>query len=322
MTDPTTEATPDSTPGATPDSTPGATPDPTTGATSDSTPGATPHLETEATPHPAFDPMAVRLVRFQRPTTALPYLAGADETRVAALFGLDAPAYRALLDDFERQTRQAAETLLARTDFADAVDRLPLNDSPHIVAIGESTTADRLSWFEILRHAVTLRRPADAVRFTNLAVSGCTTTQALSYTPALAFQRPDMVLCMLGGNDAQHPAPGAPTQVGLPETQRNLALLHDLARQRGPVRWTWLTPSAVDESRVAEYPHFRRAGISWANKDIDEIAEYLLDRPEPTVDTRFDASAEGLYLDDGVHLDIAGQCEVVTAVVHAMAGAA
>ncbi|MEU7898235.1 SGNH/GDSL hydrolase family protein [Nonomuraea sp. NPDC049152] len=271
---------------------------------------------------PTIDPMTERLVRFQRPGTALPYLAGADEARVAALFGLDAAAYRALLDGFERQVLQAAETLLARPDFADAVDRLPLEDAPHVVALGESTTADRLSWFEILRHAVTLRRPAEAVRFTNLAVSGSTSTQALRQVPALAFQRPDLVLCMLGANDAEHPAPGAPTLVGLPETQRNLALLHDLARQRGPVRWTWLTPSAVDEPRVAEYPHFRRAGIAWANKDIDAIAEYLLDRPEPTVDTRFDTSAEDRYLDDGVHLAIAGQCEVAAAVVHAMAGAA
>ncbi|MFF4196825.1 SGNH/GDSL hydrolase family protein [Nonomuraea sp. NPDC001831] len=272
------------------------------------------------------DPMTERLVRFQRPD-ALPYLIGADEARLAALFGLDAGAYRALLDGFDRQTRQAAETLLARPGLADAVDRLPLRpegdrDAFHVVALGESTTADRLSWFEILHRLVALRRPGDAVRFTNLAISGSTTTQALTQLPALGFQRPDLVLCMIGANDAQHLAPDAPTLVSAAETERNLAMLHDLAQQRGPVRWVWLTPSPFDEPRAAAYPHFRRAGITWAGKDVDATADHLLGRPEPVVDTRLAVREEHHFLDDGVHLSIEGQREIAEAVVRALAGAA
>ncbi|MEU1725150.1 SGNH/GDSL hydrolase family protein [Nonomuraea sp. NPDC005692] len=278
---------------------------------------------------PMIDPMTVRLVRSQRPGS-LPYLIGADEARVAALFGLDAGAYRALLDDFDRQTRQAAETLLARPGLADAVDRLPLHpedardarDAFHVVAVGESTTADRLSWFEILRQLVALRRPGDAVRFTNLAISGSTTTQALTQLPALGFQRPDLVLCMIGANDAQHLAPDAPTLVSAAETERNLAMLHDLAQQRGPARWVWLTPSPFDEPRAAAYPHFRRAGITWANKDVDATADHLLSRPEPTVDTRLAVREDHHFVDDGVHLSIEGQSEIAEAVVRALAGAA
>ncbi|MEU8325774.1 SGNH/GDSL hydrolase family protein [Nonomuraea sp. NPDC048881] len=275
------------------------------------------------------DPMTERLVRFQRPG-ALPYLIGADEARLAALFGLDADAYRALLDAFDHQTRQAAETLLARPGLADAVDRLPLRpedardsrDAFHVVALGESTTADRLSWFEILRQLVALRRPGDAVRFTNLAISGSTTTQALTQLPALGFQRPDLVLCMIGANDAQHLAPDAPTLVSAAETERNLAMLHDLAQQRGAVRWVWLTPSPFDEPRAAAYPHFRRAGITWAGKDVDATADHLLGRPEPTVDTRLAVREDHHFLDDGVHLSIEGQREIAEAVVRALAGAA
>lgn len=267
--------------------------------------------------------MIERLVRFQRPETALPYLADADDARLAALFGLDADAYRALLDGFDIEAGKAAEALLARPGLAAAVDRLPWTSSDgdfHVVAVGESTTADRLSWFEILRHAVAPRRPA--VRFTNLAVSGSTTTEAIGRLPALAFQRPDLVLCMIGGNDARRPAAGAPTLVGLPETVRNLALLHDLTRRQTGAGWTWLTPSAVDEPRVAAYPHFARAGLSWANKDIDVIADHLLERSEPAVDTRTAAHAGHHYLDDGVHLSVEGQREVAAAVIGALAGAA
>ncbi|MER6582761.1 SGNH/GDSL hydrolase family protein [Nonomuraea sp. NPDC001023] len=275
------------------------------------------------------DPMTERLVRFQRPG-ALPYLIGADEARLAALFGLDAGAYRALLDAFDHQTRQAAETLLARPGLADAVDRLPLHpedardsrDAFHVVALGESTTADRLSWFEILRQVVALRRPGDAVRFTNLAITGSTTTQAITQLPALGFQRPDLVLCMIGANDAQHLAPDAPTLVSAAETERNLAMLHDLAQQRGAVRWVWLTPSPFDEPRAAAYPHFRRAGITWAGKDVDATADHLLGRPEPTVDTRLAVREDHHFLDDGVHLSIEGQREIAEAVIRALAGAA
>ncbi|MEU5869414.1 SGNH/GDSL hydrolase family protein [Nonomuraea sp. NPDC047529] len=276
-----------------------------------------------------IDPMTERLVRFQRPG-ALPYLIGADEARVAALFGLDADAYRSLLDGFDRQARQAAATLLARPGLADAVDRLPLHaegadgprDAFHVVAIGESTTADRLSWFEILGRLVALCRPGDAVRFTNLAITGSTTTQALTQLPALGFQRPDLVLCMIGANDAQHLAPGAPTLVSAAETERNLAMLHDLAQERGPVRWVWLTPSPVDEPRAAAYTHFRRAGISWAAKDLDVTSDHLLGRPELTVDTRLAVSEDHHFLDDGVHLSIEGQREITAAVVRALAGVA
>ncbi|MFI6921205.1 SGNH/GDSL hydrolase family protein [Nonomuraea spiralis] len=270
-----------------------------------------------------IDPMTERLVRFQRPG-ALPYLIGADETRLAALFGLDAAAYRTLLDGFDQQTRQAAETLLTRPGLADAVDRLPLHgqDAFHVAAVGESTTADRLSWFEILRHLVALRRPGDAVRFTNLAISGSTTTQALTQLPMLGFQRPDLVLCMIGGNDSQHLAPDAPTLVSAPETERNLAMLHDLAQRRGPARWVWLTPSPIDEARAGDYQHFRRAGITWAGKDVDTIADHLLNRPELTVDTRTAITADHHFLDDGVHLSIEGHREITAAVVHALAGAA
>jgi acyl-CoA thioesterase-1 len=255
-----------------------------------------------------------RLVRFQRPEKALGYLGPLEESRIAALFGLSPGEYLGLCRGFEDQVRDVAKDLLARPGFAEAVDRLPFAGGQHIVALGESTTADRLSWFEILRQLLALRRPEERIKLTNLAVSGCTTTQALTQLPGLAFHRPDWVLCMLGVNDAQRPASGGPSLVSLTETERNLLALRDLAG----VRWTWLTPSTVDEKRAGEYPHFRRAGISWANKDINPISDFLRAQPDLTVEPRLDISRAGLRLDDGVHLSIEGQQEVVAAVVQAM----
>ncbi|MFF8381210.1 SGNH/GDSL hydrolase family protein [Streptomyces sp. NPDC015661] len=254
-----------------------------------------------------------KLVRFQQPEKILRYLGELPDTRLADLFGLDPEAYRKLLRDFDERTRDTAAELLKDPGFAERADRLPFRPGQRIVALGESSTADRLSWFAILRHLL-----PDGVELVNLAVSGSTTTQALAQLPQLAFLRPDWILCMLGANDAQRLGRGeqaAGTRlVSAAETERNLLALRELA---GVPRWIWLTPNSVDEARVEAYPHFRRAGIGWTNEDLDHVADFLLTRPEPTVDTR--RATAGLHLDDGVHLTLEGQRAVAVALVEAIA---
>ncbi|MEU0399945.1 SGNH/GDSL hydrolase family protein [Streptomyces sp. NPDC006197] len=259
-----------------------------------------------------------KLVRFQQPEKTLRYLGELPDTRLAELFGLDTETYRTLLRGLDEQTRDTAAELLEDPAFAAHADRLPFRPGQRVVALGESTTADRLSWFSILRHLL-----PDGVELVNLAVSGSTTTQALAQLPRLGFLRPDWILCMLGANDAQRLGRGAGAAgtrlVSEAETERNLLALRDLAGGglAGPDRWIWLTPSAVDQERADAYPHFRRAGIGWASEDVDGVADFLLGRPELTVDTR--RVTAGLHLDDGVHLTLDGQRAVAVALVDALA---
>ncbi|MFI9210713.1 SGNH/GDSL hydrolase family protein [Streptomyces sp. NPDC053253] len=281
--------------------------------------------------------MLEKLVRFQQPEKTLRYLGELPEARLADLFGLDTDAYRALLRDFDDQARATAAELLKDSGFADLADRLPFRPGQRIVALGESTTADRLSWFSILRHLL-----PDGVVLVNLAVSGLTTTQALAQLPQLSFLRPDWVLCMLGANDTQRLGRGAGSPgtrlVSEAETARNLLALRELggtdalgdlggptgpgthAVLRGQDRWIWLTPSSVDQERADAYPHFRRAGIGWTREDIDGVADFLLGLPDLTVDTR--QATAGLHLDDGIHLTLDGQRAVAVALVEALAKAA
>ncbi|MFE0651605.1 SGNH/GDSL hydrolase family protein [Streptomyces sp. NPDC059534] len=259
-----------------------------------------------------------KLVRFQQPEKVLRYLGELPETRLAGLFGLDTDDYRALLRDFDEQARSTAAELLKDSGFADRADRLPFRPGQRIVALGESTTADRLSWFSILRHLL-----PDGVELVNLAVSGLTTTQALTQLSSLNFLRPDWVLCMLGANDTQRLGRGAGTPgtrlVSEAETARNLLALREIGGQAlsGENRWIWLTPSSVDQERADAYPHFQRAGIGWSGEDVDGVADFLLGRPEPAVDTR--RATAGLHLDDGIHLTLDGQRAVVTALVDTLA---
>ncbi|MGT2532378.1 SGNH/GDSL hydrolase family protein [Streptomyces nojiriensis] len=258
---------------------------------------------------PAHDP-AERMFRFHQPEKVLRYLGPApDEDVLGALFGLDPAAYRTRLDRFDERNRAAAAAVAAAPGAAARLAGLPFRPGEHVVAVGESTTADRLSWFEILRHLL-----PEGVRLTNLAVSGSTTTQALANLPLLAFQRPDWVLCMLGANDVQR-LDGVPL-VAAAETRRTLRALRDLTVRRTGARWVWLTPTGVDPGRVAEYAHFRRAGLDWAGADLDAVAELLLAEPEVTVDTR--AAAHGHWEEDGVHLTPDGQQHVAAAVLAAL----
>ncbi|WP_157124401.1 SGNH/GDSL hydrolase family protein [Nocardia pseudovaccinii] len=263
-----------------------------------------------------------KLIRFQRPERVLPYLDELDDIRIASLFGLDPAEYKRLRAGFDAQVHTAATELLANPEVADAVDRLPFEPGQHVVAIGGSTTADRLSWFEIMRALLAIRRP-DGIRLSNLAVSGCTTTQALAALSTLTSQRPDWVLCHLGANDAKRLGGiDGPRLVSLLETNRNLLLLHDSAMRDIDARWIWLTPAAVDEAKAAAVPHFQRAGIAWRTSDMADAAGLLADQPEPIVDvfaiTTPDSGFDG-HLDDGVHLTGFGQQEISAAVVVTLA---
>ncbi|AZM92789.1 SGNH/GDSL hydrolase family protein [Streptomyces sp. W1SF4] len=259
--------------------------------------------------HTAPDP-AERMLRFHQPERVLRHLGPTpDEGALAALFGLDRTGYHTRLAGFEQRNRSAATALAADPGATALRAGLPFRPGQHVVAVGESTTADRLSWFEILRHLL-----PEGVRCTNAAVSGSTTTQALANLPQLAFHQPDWVLCMLGANDAQR-LDGVPL-VAPAETHRTLLALRDVAVRRTGARWIWLTPPGVDPGRVAQYVHFQRAGLTWAGTDLDTVAEFLLAQPETTIDTR--AAAQGHLEEDGLHLTPAGQQRIAATVLEVL----
>ncbi|WP_030752212.1 GDSL-type esterase/lipase family protein [Streptomyces griseus] len=271
----------------------------------------------------AHDPaLTGKLVRFQQPEKNLPYLGDLPEDTVAGLFGLAPDAYRELLRDLDGQARRAAADLLADPEFAALAARLPFRPGERVAVLGESTTADRLSWRAILGHLL-----PDTVTLVDLAVSGLTTSQALTHLPRLGFLRPDRVLCMLGANDAQRLArtpehPDGVPLVGRAETERNLRALRTHSGITDPERWIWLTPSAMDHERADAYPHFRRAGIGWLREDVDAVADLVLALPGTAVDTRKatrpTASGPDLHTDDGVHLSPAGQRALTEAVVRGL----
>lgn len=267
-------------------------------------------------------PLVTKLVRFERPERSHPYAWNLDDATRAAILGTDAEGYAAALADLERQRTDAVAALAARPVVQRALDRMPFAAGERLLAIGESTTADRLSWFEVLAALFAAERPELGVRFDNAAVSGATTTETLGRLLALRRHPADRVFCMLGANDARRFGADGPRLVSAEETTRNLRVLRTDAAFAGAA-WTWVVPTAVDEAAVAAFPYFGGAGLAWTNRDVRETAAAiggLAASGDLVVDPA--EAPDGIALgDDGVHPDPAGQLALAELVLLRLAGA-
>jgi acyl-CoA thioesterase-1 len=119
-------------------------------------------------------------VRFQHPEKLLTTVARLAEPVIATILGLDVATYRETKQQLEEHVRAAARELLTDPAVADSVDRLPFRPGTTVVGIGDSNTDDLLSWLEILRCLLELRRPQDRIRVLNAAVAAQTTSMAPS----------------------------------------------------------------------------------------------------------------------------------------------
>jgi lysophospholipase L1-like esterase len=271
--------------------------------------------------YPDLTAMAERLVRYMHPDRSTPYLANAGPETLAAALGLSPAVYQVQVDAFDQQARAEADELMCAPEVADRLHRLPFQKGQTVLALGESDTADRLSWADVLGHV--LKQWGD-ILVVNAAVSGQTSTEALGRWAATLRQagRVDWVLCKLGTNDARRIAEGA-TLVRPEETRRNLSLLRALAGPTG-ARWVWLTPHPVDERRIAEAPGLRYTGSRWHNSDLVAVADGIRQRPETVVDLDpvfVPDECPGLLAADGLHPTPEGQRVILTALVDALSGA-
>ncbi|WP_157001876.1 SGNH/GDSL hydrolase family protein [Agromyces laixinhei] len=266
--------------------------------------------------------LLAKLARYERPERVLPYARALDDETRAAIFGTDVAGYDGAMEELAAQRDSAVAELAADPDVRSNLARWPGGAGAQVVAIGESTTADRLSWFEILAALVGGQRPDLSPRFENLAVSGSTTTQAVAGLPALRRFEPDLVFCMLGANDAQRfGGPGGDRLVSADETARNLRRLRIAWRGAGAPRWVWLAPTPVDEAAISAHPYLGGAGLSWTNDDVRRTARLIAELAEPGDLVIDPADAAGmLSLDgDGLHPTPEAQIAVVRLVLARLA---
>lgn len=270
--------------------------------------------------------MAEELARSLHPEKVFAFLPGMTAANLAALYGLDEPAYAAIRDRFTAQTAAAARDLLAEPGFAAAVDRLPFADGQTLAVIGESTTDAADSWLEVLGHLIAVRRPGGAIRLVNAAISGYPTTMLQRVmAETLQRHRPSWVAVLAGANDALRYGAGAakPLVTGT-ETARNLAEMRSQAAAAG-ARVIWMTLTACDSARIAGYPPFQGQHIWLDDGDlraVDDAIRATAGADDIVVDLSdaFGSPPDaGLLRADGLHPALAGQKAIARRFVERLA---
>jgi acyl-CoA thioesterase I len=238
---------------------------------------------------------------------------------LAQMLGCSPDTVRSIVGELTGLARGTASELLADPHFRAMLRGLPFRPEDRVVAIGDSITADRLGWFELLTAAAALdgRPTAEMI---NLGVSGNTTADVIERFDLLEAARPSHVLLMLGTNDARsHGRDVAYRMVSIAETERNLRALVDLVVAGLGAVVTVITPPAVDQRRIDT--SFAGAAVGWCAEDIADIAEIARKVAPTAIDlhaTTRDHAGGGFLEADGVHPTPAGQRLILTHIVAAL----
>jgi acyl-CoA thioesterase-1 len=271
--------------------------------------------------------VAAELARSVHPEKTFWYLPGMNPANLAALYGLDEPAYAAIRERFSAQNEAAASSLLAEPEFAAMVDRLPFAAGQTLAVIGESTTDAADSWLDILGHLLRLRSPGEEISLVNAAISGYPTTMLQRVTAeTLQRHQPGWVALFAGGNDVlRYGAEATKPLVTSAETARNLAEMRRQVAATG-ARVIWMTPTSWDPARIAAYPPFQSQGIWMEDGDLRAVNDTIR-ATAAAGDTVVDLSdAFGTPPDaamlrpDGLHPTLAGQTVIARRFVEQLAG--
>jgi len=239
------------------------------------------------------------------------------------IVGVSPAAAHELTLELARARDVLAAQLVGDESVLADLEILGARDGLRVVALGDSITVDRLSWFDLLAAALEQVHGDSGPVMLNLAVSGATSADLLERFDLVHAADPTHLLVMAGTNDARrHGYQDATEMVSLDETRRNLAALRDLcAAELGC--WTRLiTPPSVDGVRLKEA--FSGQPVGWRAPDIDDIASAVLDVDPRAIDLHAGLpvrSRPELLETDGIHPSAQGQLEIARMVLGHLAGA-
>ena len=239
---------------------------------------------------------------------------------LASMTGSPPDFVRATIAAMTAAVQRDASELMADADFHAAVEAIPLSPGDRLIAIGDSVTADRRGWFELLKASIKLALPT-GVEVVNLGLSGDTTADVLERLDVLENARPTWVLVMLGTNDTRyHGSKQAYRMVGLAETERNIRALMECVTGDLAADATLITPPPADQERISSF--FQGAAVTWRADELDAVAALIrsLDSDCVDVSQSIRASAlSGLLEADGVHPTVSGQRHIVRFVAKRLA---
>lgn len=277
----------------------------------------------------ASEEAAYLRIQFQRLPRLLEGLPGASSMNASAyagILGVSAARLAERLTMHRTRVSDASVTLAGTEDAATVRATLA---GRRLVCYGDSITADRESWAEILASAL-----APDVTVLNRGRSGDTSGDLLNrFLPAVASTSPDLVVTMVGTNDGRRFRPiGAaedelgPLIVSDADTRTNLAQMDVMIRAVTGRPGLWLTPPPVDEDRISGHLSTRAAGLVWQTTDLSQkvaIIEDLFPTRSARTSTGFNHAegVERLLLPDGLHPNIDGQLALARVALALLASA-
>ncbi|WP_197519788.1 SGNH/GDSL hydrolase family protein [Pseudonocardia sp. HH130630-07] len=264
--------------------------------------------------------LMTRLIRFAD-LTAWPAFAalGVQEEEIdrvlAATAGLDPSGVAGVRAELAGRVRAAAGALIEERPVAAGLHRMALRPGERIVVVGDSISADRLSWARLLAELVPMVEPEASVEV--LALSGRTSSEALALGPVLVSRVPTRVLAMLGTNDVRREGTTTGVRmVSAPETDRNLRALRMLLETDAGARVRFVVPPPVDPGRVGSTREL--TGEWWHPADLPELVSIIREVDPDAVDLSRMPVRPDFWEDDGLHPSPVGQVAILRAVLSAI----
>ena len=234
-----------------------------------------------------------------------------DETRLAILADMmscSVARASAIVDSLTSEASARVAGLLREADVIETLPLLPFERDERVLAVGDSITADRLGWAEMMS-LLAAELPERRFTVVNLGVAGQTSSDVISQMGVYADWQPDWVLMMVGTNDYRfHTEQMSATMLTESETARNLLLIRRLVENELGARLVALTPPPVVKPGVAEGAGARALG--WREGGDAFVAEFIRSEFASHIEVHRvldDGVADDLYEDDGVHPNANGQ---------------
>ncbi len=263
------------------------------------------------------------LIQFLRPEKKYPLLPGVNDSEAVADFiGIDFDEYKAILESFDKQTKQAAEELLKEEGIQDLIEDLPFNPDDTIVLIGDSVSDDRMGWFQILKYALELQ--VEKANFTWIDASLGTensTDAMLRLNRDVISREPDWVFIALGNDDAQRPHINEGRNVtSLAEFWENISTIEEALNQQMENPLIWITPTPPITEMMSQVPLFH--GVMH-EEDLQEYREVIAGKTgyivDPTGSRLGNPPEATYYMSDGFHHALPGHLVTAREVIKLLA---
>jgi lysophospholipase L1-like esterase len=240
------------------------------------------------------------------------------DSAAALLLGLNQADFNVEVAKVCAEVEEAAQALLKEAEVAEAVAAWTLARKTTLLFLGDSITAMRRSYAEILNAMLKQARPEVQLDFINLAQSGFTSGNGLqdTYTVYLSKQ-PDCAFIFFGANDSTHvEGIQGRTLVSLDEYKDNLRQIVAAFQQHTRARVVLFTPTPVVESAAnAAYNAMR---LFYSNDTAAKFADATraLAKSESVLCLdlwmHFGSPPEAKQFGaDGLHPNLEGQKEIV-----------